>query len=449
MKCAAWLASIALVFCVAAHGEDLAPGAREAWPAWRGPLATGVAPAANPPVRWSEDTNVLWKVALPGLGHSTPVVWGDRIFLTTAVETRQAVDSNTVKAAADQLPEWQKKSARLPNRVIQFVVLALRRSDGAVLWKQTVCEEAPRAGTHADGSWASGSPVTDGRHVYACFGSYGLYCLDMDGKKQWEKRFGIMKVKADFGEGASPVLYGDQVFMNWDQEGASFLVALDKRTGAERWRVNRDEATSWSTPLIVEGHDKPQVIVSATKRIRSYDLAKGTLLWECAGMTANVIPCPVADAKTLFCMSGFRGSALLAIRLAAATGDITGNPDAIAWTRQKDTPYVPSPLLHDGWLYFTKGNDALLTCVEAATGKPQYEVQPLAGLKGLYASPVAAANRLYITGRNGVTLVVKAGPAFDVLATNPLADSFSASAAVAGRELYLRGHKALYCIAER
>ena len=312
-----------------------------------------------------------------------------------------------------------------------------------------MCEEVPSAGTHTDGSWASGSPVTDGRHVYACFGTYGLYCLDMDGNKKWQKRFGVMKVVANFGEGASPVLCGDLLLMNWDQEGPSFLAALDKSSGVERWRVNRDETTSWATPLVTECGGKPQAIVSGTKRIRAYDPAQGALLWECAGMTANVIPSPVAEAGTLFCMSGFRGSALLAIRLDAAAGDITGKPGAIVWSRQKDTPYVPSPLLYDGRLYFTRGNDATLTCVDAAGGKPLYEAQPLAGLKGLYASPVAAAGRIYITGRNGATIVLKAGTAFQVLATNPLDESFSASAAVAGREIYLRGHKSLYCIAER
>jgi outer membrane protein assembly factor BamB len=419
------------------------------WPAWRGPLATGVSPDANPPLRWDERTNLRWKTPIPGRGVSTPIVWKDRVFLTTAVETDKAADPEAVKKAEAETPEFVRKTGgALPTKVLQFTVLALDRKDGSVLWKQAVCEEAPHAGTHADGSWASGSPATDGERVYAYFGSFGLYALDLSGKKLWEKRLGRFKMKAGFGEGVSPVLCGDRLLINQDQEGESFLLALDARTGEEAWRVKRAEATSWSTPLVLEHAGRRQVITSATQRIRSYDAATGDLLWEAGGMTGNVIPCPVADSGLVFCMSGFRGSALLAIRLAAATGDVTGKAEAVAWSVQKDTPYVPSPLLHEKNLYYLKGNDAILSCVEAATGRPLYGPQKLEGAKGAYASPVAAAGRIYVTGRNGMTLVLKAGPVCEILASNQLDDSFSASAALAGGELFLRGLKSVYCIAE-
>lgn len=447
MRGIALLATLAVLSLPIAHGEGASPQSPVNWPAWRGPMATGVAPVADPPVRWGEGTNKVWKTALPGLGHSSPIVWGDRVFVTTAVETDIAVAPEKVQAAEKEIPDWQRRGARLPTRVLRFVVMALKRSDGSVLWQQTVCESAPHTSTHADGSWASGSPVTDGERVYAYFGSYGLHCLDMDGKKQWEKRFGLMKTRNSFGEGASPALCGDLVLINWDQEGPSFLAALDKKTGAERWRTNRDEPTSWSTPVVVEHAGRPQIIVNAARRIQGYDPADGRVLWECGGMTTNVVPCPVSAGGTVFCMSGFRGAALLAIRLEAASGDITGK--AIAWKRDKDTPYVPSPLLYDNLLYFLKANDAILTCVDAPTGKPHYEAQRLDGLKQIYASPVGAAGRVYLTGRNGVTLVLKRGPSLEVLATNALDDSFTASAALAGRELFLRGYKNLYCIAER
>jgi outer membrane protein assembly factor BamB len=326
-------------------------------------------------------------------------------------------------------------------------VLAIKRSDGSVLWRRTVTEEPPQSATHADGSWACGSAVTDGQRVYAYFGSYGLYVLDMDGNPKWAKRLGVFKMKANFGEGVSPTLAGDELIVNQDQEGPSFIAAFDTATGAEKWRVAREETTSWATPLVVEFDGRRQIITSATSRIRSYDAATGELLWQAAGMTGNVIPSPVAGGGIVYCASGFRGSSLMAIRLAAARGDITGKPDALAWSVRKDTPYVPSPLLYGGLLYYTRVNSGALTCVEAATGKVQYGPQAMDELKGLYCSPVAAAGRVYITGRKGLTVVLKAGPTFEVLARNPLDDQFTASAALVGRQIFLRGYRSLYCIA--
>jgi outer membrane protein assembly factor BamB len=397
-------------------------------------------------VEWSEEQNVRWKTAIPGRGHASPVIWGDLVFLTTAVETGADAEPEAVKAAAAETPSFHRDSAHMPGKVLGFVVLALRRGDGGVLWRRTVREQAPHAATHADGSWASGSPVTDGERVYAWFGSYGLYALDMDGNVVWEKQWGPFKVKANFGEGSSPVLCGDLLIVNQDQEGPSFITALDRRTGEEKWRVARDEATSWATPLVVEHDGRRQVVTSATKRIRSYAAEDGALLWEATGMTGNVVPCPVAAKGVVYCMSGFRGSALMAISLDAAAGDITGTPDALAWSRAEDTPYVPSPLLYDGLLYYLKGNKGALTCVDAATGEVRYGPQELEGIRMVYASPVGAAGRVYLTGRDGLTYVVRQGPVFDVLARNTLDDQFSASAALAGGDLFLRGHAHLYCL---
>lgn len=439
-----------LVSCLvtwAVSGEESRAGKLQWWPQWRGPLSNGVAPEANPPVEWGEGKNVRWKVEIPGRGHSSPIVWGDRIFLTTAVETGKAVDAGKLKDVEAATPEFHRRRAQLPKSVLQFVVMAINRRDGRVLWKQTVCEEAPHSATHAEGSWASGSPVTDGRYVYAYFGSYGLYALDMDGNRKWDKRLGLFKMKANFGEGVSPVLCGDTLIICQDQEGESFITALDTKTGKELWRRARDEATSWATPLVVEHEGRRQVITAASKRIRGYDAASGEQLWEAAGMTGNVIPCPVADRGIVFCMSGFRGSSLMAIRLAAARGDITGKSEAIAWSCHKDTPYVPSPLLYDGLLYYLKVNEGLLTCADAATGKVHYAARRLEGLGAALPSPIGAAGRVYITGKSGLTCVIKHGPNFEVLARNKLDDSFTASAAAVGGDLYLRGHRSLYCIA--
>ncbi len=414
------------------------------WPTWRGPVTTGVAPLGNPPINWSEDQNIRWKIEIPGKGLASPIVWRDTVFVLTAIETDKQVESQ-------EKSEPQRRGRRGPpniNTTIihKFVIFAINRQDGSILWQRTVREELPHEGTHPTGSWASNSPVTDGEHVYAHFGSRGLYCFDMQGNLQWEKDLGEMTIRLGFGEGSSPVLYGEVIVINWDHEGQSFITALDKNTGKEVWKVDRDERTSWSTPIVV-GHDgKPQVIISATNRTRSYELTTGNLIWECRGMTLNAIPTPVAANGMVYLTSGFRGNALQAIRLASAKGDITDS-EAIVWEYDRDTPYVPSPLLYGNRLYFLKRNNGILSCFNAETGEAYYGPQRLEGIDEVYASPVGASHRVYLVGRNGTTVVVKDGPTFEVLAENVLDDSFDASPAIVDREIYLRGHKYLYCIA--
>jgi outer membrane protein assembly factor BamB len=236
--------------------------------------------------------------------------------------------------------------------------------------------------------------------------------------------------------------------VNWDHEGQSFIVALDKSTGKELWKVDRDEPTSWSTPLTIVHEGKPQVVVNATNRVRSYDLANGKVIWECSGMTVNAIPSPVTANGMVYVASGFRGSALLAIRLADARGDLSGSP-AVVWKYDQDTPYVPSPLLYDGKLYFLKVNSGILSYFNAITGEPHYSRQRLEGIANIYASPVGAAGRVYLVGRDGTTLVIKNSASFEVLATNKLDDGIDASPALVDNEMYLRGRKFLYCIAEK
>lgn len=412
--------------------ENPSSDSRQFWPQWRGPAGNGVAALGDPPTEWSETKNIRWKVAIPGRGHASPIVWGDRIYVQTAIIAEQTAQ-----------PEVEGKAVR----DYRFVLIALDRRSGAVVWEQTLCQTVPHEPGHKDASPVSNSPATDGEYVYAYFGSRGLYCLDMTGKLVWKKDFGQMTTRRGFGEGSSPALYADTLVLVWDEEGDSFIVALDKKTGNERWRIARDEPTSWATPIVVAPGGKPQVIASATNRIRSYDLESGALLWECGGMTGNVIPTPAYDDELVYCISGFRGSALLAIRYAEAQGDITGTP-AVAWTYDgKGTPYVPSPALYEGKLYFLQVSQAILSCVDARTGKADYAQQRLEQLDGVYASPVAAAGRVYIVGRNGKTPVLQAGAEFQVLATNVLDDEFSASPAIAGKELFLRGHEHLYCIA--
>ena len=328
----------------------------------------------------------------------------------------------------------------------KFTVLAFERKTGKQVWDRVVCEATPHEGHHPDGTFSSGSPMTDGEHIFAFFGSRGLYCLTMEGELVWKQDLGDMQTRSEFGEGSSPALHGDTLVVNWDHEDGSFVVALDKRSGKEKWKQSRDEGTSWSTPLIIADANPVQVVISASQRVRSYDLASGKVLWECGGLGANCVPTPVAGAGMVFTMSGHRDPALLAIRYAGASGDITGT-DAVAWHLEEGTPYVPSPLLYGDVLYFAQKNDGLLSCHQASTGEAHYSRQRLEEIKGIYPSPVGADGRVYVLGRNGVTYVLKHGPKFEVLAVNKLEDRFTASPALAGGEIYLRGHERLYCIA--
>jgi outer membrane protein assembly factor BamB len=579
------------------------------WPQWRGPLQNGVAPHADPPTEWSETKNVKWKVKIPGEGHATPIVWGDKVFVLSASSTGKKVERPTAAGEQDQRPggppeggpggfgpgsflgrqmlaagdknsdqklsreefsslanawfdkldsektdkleqekfgqrlgdltgpppevgpggpggfggrggragarsagpglftaadankdgtltreefkatfakwftEWDAdKSGALgedklreglnaalarpqfggpggrggrggfgggppPDEVYQFAVLCLDRQSGKVLWQQTAREEAPHQARHQTGSFASASAVTDGQHVVAHFGSRGLYCYDLNGRLQWSQDLGDLRIANNFGEGSSPALFGNTLVLLWDHEGEDFIVALDKTTGQELWRQSRDERTSWSTPLIVQHDGATQVVTTATGKIRSYELASGKLLWECSGMTSNVIPSPVAGHGMVYCMSGFRGNALLAIRL-GKSGDLTDS-DAIAWRHGRATPYVPSPLLYGDRLYFLSNNNGVLSCFDAVTGKPLYTEQRLEQVRNVYASPIGAAGRVYLVGRDGAALVIKHGETFEVLAANELDDSIDASPVAVGKELFLRGHENLYCLAEK
>ncbi|MBI4566406.1 MAG: PQQ-binding-like beta-propeller repeat protein [Planctomycetes bacterium] len=424
--------------------ESAAPPFQESaelyWPQWRGPLGIGVAPHADPPLEWSERENIRWKIPLPGKGHSTPVVWGDRVFITAAVPIGEAVPPPAGSRPGDHDNETAVRRQK-------FVVLAVHRRNGRVIWEKAVRENTPHEGGHETGSYASPSPVTDGERVYAFFGSQGLYCLDWSGDLVWEKDLGDMHTKHGHGEGSSPALYGDTLIVNWDHEGPSFVVALDKRTGTQRWKVDRDEVSSWSTPLVVKHNGRPQVIVSATRRVRGYDLGTGEVLWECGGLSHNVVASPVSADGLVLAGSSYEKRAMLAIRLEGAKGDITGT-DHVAWSLDRHTPYVPSPLLYDGKLYFFKHYQGILSCLNAKTGQAEYGPVRLPGIRDVYASPVGAAGRVYITARDGVTLVIKHGTAIEVLAANRLDDVFNASPAMVGQDLFLRGERNLYCIAE-
>ena len=313
-----WPALLGLAGSLAFAAAAAAPAPNENWPQWRGPLQNGVAPAANPPATWSETNNVKWKVKIPGSGQATPIIWDNRVFIQTAVPTGKKVEAETRRGrpAAAARPEaggeppdgpaarGRSRKGRAgfgggpkPTEVYQFAVLCLDRQTGKVLWQQVAREEVPHEGyRQGEGSFASASGLTDGQHLYAYFGSRGLYCYDLDGKPLWNQDLGKMRMVMGFGEGSSPTLYHDTLIVNRDNEDGSCIIALDKNTGKTLWKKPREEHTSWSTPLIIERDGKAQAVVTATGKIRSYDPSSGEVLWECAGLTRNVIPCPVADA---------------------------------------------------------------------------------------------------------------------------------------------------------
>ncbi len=418
----------------------------DSWPNWRGPAGSGAAPANRPPVTWSERDHLRWRTALPGSGYGSPVVWEELIFVVAAVPTEPLPDERREAMKAD-LPEWRRERTRLATHVNEYVCLAVSRADGSVVWRTVLVESAPGRHVHADAGWASCSPVTDGEHVFAFFGSHGLFCLDLTGEPVWDLDLGDLDVRADFGEGASPALHGDRLVVNWDHEGESFIVCLDKHTGQELWRRPRDEVTSWSTPTIVEHAGVVQVIVAAAGRSRGYRLNDGEVLWECGGMTKNVIATPAVVDGRVYVASGFRGSALQCLDLDRAAGDITGG-DAVLWTADRHTPYAPSPLVYGGILYNLVRNDGLLSARDAVSGELCYGPEQLAGIDTVYASPVGAGDHIYVLGREGTCVVLAHGPALRVEATNRLDDRFTASPAVVGDELILRGHRHLYCLAE-
>ena len=301
------------------------------WPQFRGPLASGVAPQGNPPTEWSETKNVRWKVAIPGAGSSTPIIWGDKVLLLTAITTEQ-------KGASAPEPNEQMRrfGIKFSDRIHQFVVLCLDRKTGNTVWKKTAIEILPHEGHHPDNDFASATPVTDGKHVWVSFGSRGVFCFDLAGNLKWQKDLGELQTRLSFGEGSSPALHGDTLVTNWDHDGQSFVVAQDAATGDVRWRKDRDEKSAWATPLILDRGGRTQVVTSASNKVRSYDLKTGELLWECGGQVSNVIPAPVASDKLVFCMSGYRGAALYALPL-DASGDLTGT-DKIAWKHDRGTP---------------------------------------------------------------------------------------------------------------
>jgi outer membrane protein assembly factor BamB len=412
------------------------------WPQWRGPANDGMAPGTTAPLHWSATESVKWKTAIPGRGHSSPVIWGDRIFLTTAIPT----GPDPAPAAAPQGERRGPGGNAAQLREHRFEVLCIERTTGKLLWEKTVRTATPHEGYHGEyGSFASNSPVTDGKNVYAFFGSRGLYCLTVDGKPVWEKDFGVqMKMVMQFGEGTACVLRDDTLILNFDHEAGSFVMAVDKNSGKELWRADKDEVSGWSAPLVIDFEGRKYVVVASTKKVRCYDFKTGGLVWECAGLGRNPIPAPVYANGIVYAMSGYRDPNLMAIRM-GKTGDLTGT-DAVVWSTTRGLSYTASPVLHENRLYVIT-DQGMLSCFNAATGTPLYQQVRLPKPYSLKSSPVGVQGRLYISTEDGDVVVVKMGDTFEVITTNSMPDEFFiATPAVALGEMFLRGRNSLYCI---
>jgi outer membrane protein assembly factor BamB len=418
------------------------------WPTWRGPAQNGVSPKGDPPVSWSETENIRWKVGVEGRSLASPIVWGERIFLVSAVAVDEKAYAESQEAAAAKLERQEWPPAVKPVKQ-RFVVQARSRADGSVIWERTAVERVPHESHYIDSSFASASPVTDGEVLLAHFGSNGLFAFDLDGELLWTVDLGDMRTRNGFGEGSSPAIHGDVVVVNWDHEDDSFVVALDRRTGRELWRTARPgEVSTWATPLVVESKRGPQVVIPGTGRSRGYSLETGEELWSLGGMTVNVIPSPIEREGVVYLASGYRGTMLQAVAVDAAEGEVDSEAELL-WQYERDTPYVPSLLAYGDQLYFVKHFRNILTSLEASSGEVVFKEQRMSEIDNVYASPVAAAGRIYVVGRGGDALVLEHGREYKVLAHNVLDDGFDASPAIVGNEMYLRGREHLYCIAPR
>lgn len=423
---------------IATAAPDQAPA--ENWHQWRGPTNNGVSPTAKPPLRWGEAHNLKWKIKLEGHGSSSPIVWGNKVFVTTAINTGK-IDPKLPK------PEEQPERVfgiKFPNTSFQMVVLCFDRHSGEQLWRRLAKELIPHEGHHRDASFASSSPYCDGERVYCWFGSAGIFVYDLSGKYLWGRPLSKAKVGASLGEGSSPVVHDGKVILVRDHSGQSTIEVLDAENGDSIWKKERDEGNAWATPAIAQHDGVTQFITCASNKVRSYNLVTGDLIWEASGLTGNCAPCPIVKDNFVYCMSGYKGYSLLAIPI-TGKGDVT---DQIAWQVKRGTPYVPSPLLSEDRLYFTQSNQNILTSIQIADGSQVIERTRVPELGDIYSSPVGASGRVYLTGRKGTTVVIEDGKEFKVLATNQLDDRFHASAALAGKQVFLRGMRFLYCMEE-
>ena len=422
-----------------------AAAAQEGWPRFRGPGALGVVEESGLPETWSTTENVAWVRDIEGFGWSSPIVWGDTVFLTTVVSTGE------VEAPLGGLYLGGERG--VPSDEHRWLVYAIDAATGATRWEREVHRGIPPTSHHLKNTYASETPVTDGEHVYAYFGNVGLFSLTLDGRLLWSRQFDPVATRAGWGTAASPVLHGDRIYIVNDNDEQSYLVALSKETGAELWRVNRDEGTNWSTPYVWEHAEGAEIVTTGTDRVRSYDLA-GNPLWELTGMSSIVAPTPFSRFGLLYLSSGYIGDRqrpVYAIR-PGARGDLTASeggplPAGVAWFQPRSGSYNTSPIVY-GDYYYTLLDRGYFTCHDARTGEEVYGRRRITVGAAFTASPWAYAGKIFALSEDGDTFVIKAGPEFEILATNPLDEFTMATPAIAHRSLFIRTASRLYRITD-
>ena len=423
-----------------------AVAAADVWPQFRGPKAAGVSTAAKLPEKWSVTNHVTWKTDLPGRSWSSPIVWGDRVFLTTVVNSGASEAPKKGLYLGGNRPDPPKSEH-------QWKVVCLDLATGKVRWEKTVHRSEPQSSIHLKSSYGAETPVTDGERVYALFGNVGVFVFTLEGQEVWSKRLAPRKTRYGWGTAASPVLHGGRLMVVNDNDDQAELFALDAKTGQQLWRVDRDEKSNWATPFIWENGQRTELITPGSRAVRSYDL-EGKLLWSFSGMSSIAIPTPCAGDGLLFVSSGYVGDKLrpvYAIR-PGASGDITLKPGEtnnqfIAWSNPVGGPYNPSPLFYEGRVYvlYDRG---LVSCYDARTGRLHYDRERLPGGFAFTSSPWAWGGRIFCLSEDGVCYVLRAGDKFELLHTNKLAedDMCMATPALAGDRLLLRTAARLYCI---
>ncbi len=421
------------------------------WPMFRGPAASGVLEGQKLPDTWAAEpaANVLWKVAIPGLAHSSPVVWGDRLFVTTAVsarddgEFRYGLYGDGTTAADRVVPH-------------QFKLYCLDKKSGKILWERIAFEGKPRSGRHIKSTYANASPATDGSLVLAFFGSEGLYAYDLDGNLKWKKDLGMITTSAynepdyEWGAASSPIFWKDLVIVQADTTTEDFLIALKAATGETAWRTERDEWPSWATPNVYEGPTGAELVTNAPKMIRGYDPATGKELWKLGPSSDITSPTPVFTADRILVTSGRRPVKPLFVLKPGARGDITlkegqQKSDFVVWHKTGVGPYMPTPIVYQGLIY-TLRNDGIFACYDLETGEVVYEQRLAHRGSGFSASPVAADGKLYVAGEDGDVFLIRAGRTFEQLAMNPMGEVVMATPALSDGRLYVRGLKHLFAV---
>ncbi len=402
------------------------------WPGWRGPTANGISAEKGFPAEWSPTKNVAWKTPIPGRGRSSPIVWGDRVFLTADI------DGDILPGAKPPIHLLEGKEFLHPdsqgaNRAHQLVLLSLDRKTGRILWQKTAYSGQVYDDRHKAGSYAAPTPITDGRSIFAYFGSEGLFAFDYDGKLLWTFKPGPIKT-IGMGPGTSPILDGDRLLLQCDnsEEKKSYVIALDKKTGKTLWRVDRPVNITWNTPLLVNG----ALLTAATEKVIAYDPKTGKQLWEAPGIKGNAVPSPVSGNGIAVVSAGYPDKYAYAV----------GAGGKVLWTYAKGTAYVPSPIFYGPYVYLMT-DKGLLTCIEAASGAVVYEGKRPPIPATFLSSPVAYDGKILITSEDGDSFVMQAGPDHKVLATNSIGEPVLSSPALSKGMLFIRGKDHLFAIA--